>query len=49
MDKDKLLEKIRSNKNISTMAYYEAIGKVVRNDYDYYKDKEYAKVFLKIK
>lgn len=43
----KLKDIIERQKTIQAKEYYNAIRKVVKNDPQYYKDKGYAKFFMK--
>ena len=49
MNLDKLIDKIKTNKKASTTAYYKAVEKIIKKDYAYFKDKDYAKKFLEEK
>ena len=49
MNLDKLIDKIKTNKKASTTAYYKAVEKIIKKEYAYFKDKDYAKKFLEEK
>lgn len=45
MDKEKLLAKIKENREKQAEKYFQCIEKIVKADMEYYKDKEYAEKF----
>ena len=46
MNLDEKIEKYKKTKNNQVDKIYECVKKVVKNDPNYYKDKDYAKSFL---
>lgn len=47
MDKDKLYETIKKLKKEQAIKYYKCMHTLIAKDIPYYKDKKYARYFLK--